>query len=179
MFFFFSLSRGKRRDGGSLAISLPLWLTVVGSSALITPTLPTLRPFFDCCIYHWAVVLYIMVIGKWMSSSGLMCIPCHTFQSFIKIKIQLSAQWTPVDAWFYLRYGNCCFQPSRRRINAIAICFCNLVRTLRAFHCECRTCSRCRARRRKCEVQKSGFLCTDSIISVLTHRQWNTCSLLD
>lgn len=56
-----------------------------------------------------------MVIGKWMSSSGLMCIPCHTFQSFIKIKIQLSAQWTPVDAWFYLRYGNCCFQPSRRR----------------------------------------------------------------
>lgn len=97
------------------AISLPPRLTVVGSGALITPTLPTLRPFFDCCIYHRAVVLYIMVIGKWMSSTGLMCIPCHTFQSFIKIKIQLSAQWTPVDAWLYLRYGNCCFQLSWSR----------------------------------------------------------------
>lgn len=52
-------------------------------------------PFFDCCIHHRVVVLYIMVIGKWMSSTGLMCIPCHMFQSFIKIKIGLlSARWT-------------------------------------------------------------------------------------
>lgn len=35
-----------------------------------------------------------------MSSAGLMCIPCHMFQSFIKIKTRLSAQWTPVDARF-------------------------------------------------------------------------------
>jgi len=39
-------------------------VTVVGSSALITPALPSLRPFFDCCIHHRVVVLYIMVIGK-------------------------------------------------------------------------------------------------------------------
>lgn len=66
----------------------------------LLPHLYALCVHFDCCIYHLAAVLYIMVIGKWMSSAGLMCIPCHMFQSFIKIKTRLSAQWTPTDARF-------------------------------------------------------------------------------
>lgn len=114
-FFFFFPPQGKGRDRGRLAISLPSKTDHCWEQCTYYPRLSPLCVHFDCCIYHRAVVLYIMVIGKWMSSTGLMCIPCHTFQSFIKIKIQLSAQWTPLDAWFYLRYGNCCSQPSRRR----------------------------------------------------------------
>lgn len=68
-----------------LVATLLTWLGAVH----LLPQLFALCIHFDCCIYHPAAVLYIMVIGKWMSSAGLMCIPCHMFQSFIKIKTWL------------------------------------------------------------------------------------------